>query len=513
MHDQMDEAGCASLKAREALLGMTWLRRSGALLASCAAIVLSCLCASATAQASTLPQGFNEQTVFLGPDEADGRPLRPGRPRVRRREERPHQGLRLALGDTTPTDVRRPAHEHPQLLGPRPARPGAAPELPRRRPTSTCSTRYDAADRRHAAALGLLGATPTPARLRPARPPTAASSAARAVAADGAAGDVDDRHRAGARRGLVPAVSRATRSARVDFGADGALYVSGGDGASFNFVDYGQDGNPTSTRAAIRRRAAGTLTPPDRRGRRAARARTSRTTGDPRTSTARVLRVDPATGAALPDNPLVGERRRRTTTASSPTASATRSASRSARAPTRSGSATSAGTTGRRSTASPNPTASVENFGWPCYEGVGHAAGLRRSEPLDLREPVRDGPSQATDARSSPTTTPTRSSPAKTVPTGSSSITGLAFYPSGGYPTTYDGALFFADYSRNCIWAMPQGANGDPDPPSIVDLRGRRREPGRPRDRPGRRPLLRRHRRRARSTASATRPGTSRRSR
>ena len=28
------------------------------------------------------------------------------------------------------------------------------------------------------------------------------------------------------------------------FGADGALYVSGGDGASFNFADYGQDGSP-----------------------------------------------------------------------------------------------------------------------------------------------------------------------------------------------------------------------------------------------------------------------------
>src|ERR671932_1358872 len=28
------------------------------------------------------------------------------------------------------------------------------------------------------------------------------------------------------------------------FGPDGALYVSGGDGASFDFVDYGQDGNP-----------------------------------------------------------------------------------------------------------------------------------------------------------------------------------------------------------------------------------------------------------------------------
>ena len=30
----------------------------------------------------------------------------------------------------------------------------------------------------------------------------------------------------------------------LGFGADGALYVSGGDGASFDFVDWGQDGQP-----------------------------------------------------------------------------------------------------------------------------------------------------------------------------------------------------------------------------------------------------------------------------
>ena len=30
----------------------------------------------------------------------------------------------------------------------------------------------------------------------------------------------------------------------VEFGRDGALYASGGDGASFNFADWGQDGNP-----------------------------------------------------------------------------------------------------------------------------------------------------------------------------------------------------------------------------------------------------------------------------
>ena len=30
----------------------------------------------------------------------------------------------------------------------------------------------------------------------------------------------------------------------LDFGNDGALYASGGDGASFNWADYGQAGNP-----------------------------------------------------------------------------------------------------------------------------------------------------------------------------------------------------------------------------------------------------------------------------
>ncbi len=32
----------------------------------------------------------------------------------------------------------------------------------------------------------------------------------------------------------------------VEFGRDGALYASGGDGASFNFADWGQDGNPVN---------------------------------------------------------------------------------------------------------------------------------------------------------------------------------------------------------------------------------------------------------------------------
>ena len=50
------------------------------------------------------------------------------------------------------------------------------------------------------------------------------------------------------------------------FGADGALYVSGGDGASFNFVDYGQDGAPVNPCGDPPGGVGGVLTPPDGRG-------------------------------------------------------------------------------------------------------------------------------------------------------------------------------------------------------------------------------------------------------
>ena len=43
-------------------------------------------------------------------------------------------------------------------------------------------------------------------------------------------------------------------------------------------------------------------------------------------------------------------------------------------------------------------------------------------------------------------------------PTGSSSISGIAFYDAPAFPAAYRGALFFADYSRQCIWVMYPGA-------------------------------------------------------
>ena len=42
-------------------------------------------------------------------------------------------------------------------------------------------------------------------------------------------------------------------------------------------------------------------------------------------------------------------------------------------------------------------------------------------------------------------------------------ISAISFYGGGSYPGTYNGALFFGDHSRNCIWAMLPGGNGLPN--------------------------------------------------
>ena len=53
--------------------------------------------------------------------------------------------------------------------------------------------------------------------------------------------------------------------------------------------------------------------------------------------------------------------------------------------------------------------------------------------------------------------------------TGSSGIAGVAFgfYPTGPYPADYDGALFFADYARDCIWAMKRDGGALPSPSAV----------------------------------------------
>ena len=141
----------------------------------------------------------------------------------------------------------------------------------------------------------------------------------------------------------------------------------------------------------------------------------------------------------------------------------------------------------------------MTNFGWPCYEGAPGSPSerLRLRQPVDLREPLRRRRRGGPGAASSPGTTapwwcPARPARRQLVGAGHR----LRPASGGNYPTEYDGALFFADYSRDCIWAMLPGAGRRAGSREDPHLRRRRRESGGPADRPRRRPLLPRLRRR-----------------
>ena len=160
------------------------------------------------------------------------------------------------------------------------------------------------------------------------------------------------------------------------FGPDGALYVTGGDGSSFNFADYGQGGgslpgtptpkNPCGDPPAG---VGGTETPPTAEGGALRCQSPGRAAGEPVLLNGSLLRIDPATGAGLPDNPHGGAATR-TPSGSSPTGCATRSASPSGRGRASSGSATSATTPGRRSTGDPRRPARCRTSAGPATRGT-----------------------------------------------------------------------------------------------------------------------------------------------
>ena len=93
------------------------------------------------------------------------------------------------------------------------------------------------------------------------------------------------------------------------------------------------------------------------------------------------------------------------------------------------------------------------------------AVRVRRRQSAHLRGPLRTG--GRCNAPYFAYHHTTRVVPNESCPTGSSSTAGLEFEfaaSQNSYPAEYDGGLFFADYTRDCIWAMQKGADGHPAP-------------------------------------------------
>ena len=182
----------------------------------------------------------------------------------------------------------------------------------------------------------------------------------------------------------------------VEFGPDGALYASAGDGASFNFADYGQDGSPLNPCGDPPGGVGATLTPPTAEGG-ALRSQDLRTPGDP----VAPRRLD------HPRRP--GDRRRasrRTRSPASSDANARRIIAYGLRNPFRftfrpGTSELWIGDVGWNDWEEINrildPTdGTVENFGWPCYEGNSQAVGLRRRQPARSARTCTRSPSADT---------------------------------------------------------------------------------------------------------------------
>ncbi len=234
----------------------------------------------------------------------------------------------------------------------------------------------------------------------------------------------------------------------LTFGPDGALYVSGGEGAGFTFVDYGQRGNPCGD-------------PPLEGG--ALRSQDIRTQGDPLSFDGCVLRVNPVNGEALPDNPLYGGAWSEDDRV---IAYGLRNPFRMTFHPTTD--ELWIGDVGRGRAEEinrlPDPLdAVIENYGWPCYEGFERQNGFDAAD-LPLCESLY-GSGEAVD----PYFSYIHGDPvAGGCTSGASAISGIAFYNGGNYPLVYQDAMFFSDYSRRCIWVVFAGQNGLPDMSSIT---------------------------------------------
>jgi glucose/arabinose dehydrogenase/uncharacterized membrane protein YgcG len=253
----------------------------------------------------------------------------------------------------------------------------------------------------------------------------------------------------------------------LGFGPEGALYVSGGEGAIYTDRDYGQYGNlcgdPNGTKGVD-------MPPNDPNAEGGSlRSQSLLRPGAKESANGKVLlsgtldRIDPDTGEGWPTNPE----------AASPNANARRIVGFGFRNPfrfvvnQRLGDVF-LGNVGANKWEEIDRVplgAPLYNSGWPCYE----ADELAEFAVLGLEacERLYDAPGST----AKPFFYYSHFQPV--VPgdecsyQDGSAISGQAFYEGSTYPAEYDNALFFSDSVRGCIYVMRADEDGEPDPATV----------------------------------------------
>ncbi len=254
----------------------------------------------------------------------------------------------------------------------------------------------------------------------------------------------------------------------LHFDDAGALYASGGDGANFISADYGQFGypkvNPCGDPPAG---VGGIMTPPSAEGGalRSQDLRTPATPADPTGLDGTIIRIDPDTGKGLPGNPM----------GKSLDANERRIVAYGFRNPFRftihpETHEVYTGNVGwgdyeeiDRFAALPSQ---AFNSGWPCYEGADDSE--YEDEELTLCEDLYGEPG-STAAPFFAYDHGEDVVPGDPCSFGDgSAISGMTVYDGDAFPPSYEGALFFADSVRGCVYAMFPGEDGRPDPSTLT---------------------------------------------